>query len=44
METFEKDPRTLEEVVVVEQRPLRAAFARDAEVAENWQPQAAREA
>ena len=42
METFEKDPRTLEEVVV-EQRPLRAAFG-DAEVAENWQPQAAREA
>lgn len=43
METFEKDLRTMEEVVVVEQRPLRAAFD-DAEVVENWQPQAAREA
>jgi hypothetical protein len=41
VETFEKDPRTLEEVV--EQRPLKAAFD-DAEVVENWQPQAAREA
>jgi hypothetical protein len=42
VETFEKDLRTMEEVVV-EQRPLRAAFD-DAEVVENWQPQAAREA